>query len=183
MPSPACGTGEVGEQHGVGAVDAQTWFAQLGVAAWRGSPEATAIHSKWRSRTGSLSAPPTRRSASQRPAAPRTSPGPGRLGASARPWRPRDRREGDGVRGGSVDGLGEIGEEGLDGAQGVRDLFRQQLQADDLMGVGRAGRSHLARSRQVPGQPRVDEIRRDASLPRRSLRPDSRTPSSRRRAR
>lgn len=62
-----------------------------------------------------------------------------------------------------MDGLGEIGEEGLDGARGVRDLFRQQLQADDLMGVGRAGRSHLARSRQVPGQPRVDEIRRDAA--------------------
>ena len=46
-----------------------------------------------------------------------------------------------------MDGLGEVGEEGLDGAGGVGDLFGEQLQTDDLVGLGVARGGQLARAR------------------------------------
>ena len=132
--------------------------------SWSGRPEATAIHSRWRSSTGSLSAPPTRRRGEPAPRRAAHLSGSGRLGRErqAVPYA-RHGGEGDGVRGGAVDGLGEIGEEGLDGARGVGDLLGEQFETDDLVRVGRAGGGHLAGPGQIAGQPGVDQIRRDAA--------------------
>ena len=73
--------------------------------------------------------------------------------------------EGDGARGGAVHRLGEVGEEGLDGAGGVGDLFGEEFEADDLVGVGVPGGGHLAGPGEVAGQPGVDEVGRDAAAP------------------
>jgi hypothetical protein len=59
--------------------------------------------------------------------------------------------------------LGEVGEEGLDGAGGVGDLFGEELQAHDLAGLGGRGGGQLGGSREVAGQPGVDQIRGDSA--------------------
>lgn len=71
--------------------------------------------------------------------------------------------EGDGVRGGAVHRLGEVGEEGLDGAGGVGDLFGELLQADDLVRLGLAGAGQLVGVGEVVGQAGVDEVGGDAA--------------------
>ncbi len=77
----------------------------------------------------------------------------------------RHRREGDRVRGRAVHGLGEVGEEGLDGAGGVGDLFGEEFQADDLAGLGGGGGGQFGGPGEVAGQSGVDQIGRDAAAP------------------
>jgi hypothetical protein len=80
----------------------------------------------------------------------------------------RHRREGHGVRGGPVHRLGEIGEERLHGAGGVGDLFGEEFEPDDLVGVRVARGGHLAGTGEVAGQSRVDEVGGDAAAPQQS---------------
>ncbi len=88
----------------------------------------------------------------------------GRLGGEGETVpHPGDGGEGDRVGGGAVHGLGEVGEEGLDGAGGVGDLLGEQFQADDLPRLGVRGRGHLGGAREVAGQPGVDQVGGDAA--------------------
>lgn len=131
--------------------------------SWSGRPEATAIHSRWRSSTGSLSSPPTSRPVSQRAAAPHLAGARRLRGEGQAVPHPGDRGERDRVHGGAVHGLGEVGEEGLDGARGVGDLLGEQLQAHDLARVRVRGGRHLGGAGEVSGQSRVDQVGGDAA--------------------
>ncbi|CAM5691853.1 hypothetical protein SALBM311S_11085 [Streptomyces alboniger] len=57
--------------------------------------------------------------------------------------------------------LGEVGEEGLDGAGGVGDLFGEEFQPHDLAGLRGRRAGQFARSGEVAGQSGVDQVRGD----------------------
>ena len=179
------GAGEVGEQDG-SVRSMRRPGSPRPACSWRGRPEATAIHSRCRSRTGSAqrAADPAAAPASA-PAAPRTSPGPGGSGARAETVPcARAGGEGHGVRGGAVHGLGEVGEEGLDGARRCRRPARRAVPAGRSRGPRRrrveASSSGPVRS---PGSPVSTRYVRDARCRAAAAGAASSAPSSRRRAR